>query len=352
MGRIGAGHRAAVTRRNNAMQAQMTAQMTALRAQYDSAGKRQIRALLHALARETSVRTVLEFLGGGEGAEAWVSAGFQVTVAEMQADRKKLLAWDADRLGYTPFASQASRLKRLFDLIFADFDGPLSDGTSEPELRELAAMTGKWLAVTVSPDRQRDELLQVGKSPYADATMAARLAAITGLRLVYLRRYKRNDYGQWMWFALLDRATPRRRYLNIPMIHDGMTSRGWWANPHSAVAQLEQHKRHVRTNWWSRWTSTGAGGSWAMRKDEHRRAHLPEYARRKREYRWRNHEKSLERERAYQAANPDKVKAWHQAYRERHRDRIRAANAAWRLKKRLEKEGTGPVGDQDQSLAA
>lgn len=318
MGREGAGHRAAITRREN----QMLRQVAELRTQYDSPGKREVRRLLLAVAKESGCRTALEFAGGLEFTEQLIAAGIDVTVAESDPKIKPMVLWAAPRLGFTPFTKRASRLPGQRDLVFADFCGPLTVGTSEPELHRLAPKAAKWLAVTVSPDRQPDELLQGGKrvgSAYADATMAARLVAVTDMSIQYLCRYQRNERGQWMWFALLQPAKSTAKHLDPASITRTLQHRTWWGSTrfrYRFADLLPLHYRvptdHVRSYQHARWLDPIE----RVKRDAWRAA---------------NRSRINEQQRLKYAADPERYQKYGRDFHARHREERNAATRAYVL---------------------
>lgn len=312
MGREGAGQRAWQTRREN----QMLAKMAELRAQYDSRGKREIRRLLLGVAKATGCSTWLELLGGGAFAEQLTREGFRVTAAESNPSLRSFLHWSAGRFGVKAHAGLASRTVGQFDVVFADLCGPLADGrdrSSEPEVHRLALKALKWIAITVNPDRQRDPLLKGGSGRlYADATMAARLVAITGCRLQYFRRYQRNEFGQWMWFAILKAHVPGvGTHCNIDpaSIQYNMDRRGYWASDgfRRSFADLLPHKWNV--------VSARAREKWNT-------VQRLRYADPTSEY----HLKTVAYRNANRARQRERAREWYYA----NRDRILAANAARR----------------------
>ena len=107
--------------------------------------------------------------------------------------------------------------------------GPASKEAAS-ELKALARTTDRWLAVTLSPDHQTDELLT---GEIAPATIATWLVAVTGFPLVYLEKYRRNERGQWMWLAILERRAPKFGNSGPAIapanILRQMSHRGWWA---------------------------------------------------------------------------------------------------------------------------
>jgi hypothetical protein len=275
---------------------------------FDSPGKTKARALVvEVFASEGG--TVLDFYGGGRSAAAFVEAGLTVTSAEIDRSLHERLLWDSAIHGYEPFLGRASRIKRDFDHVFADFTGGPSPKTRR-ELRLLASRTTKWLAVTLSPDRQLDEVM-IG--PSSSATVPAWLIEETGMRLEYISRYIRNEYRQWMWIALL---RPRGHKHGSGQQVDSLTvareiqRRRYWASPYfrSSFTELVPHRRHSETD------SERARSKWYYETNR------DTYLARSRAGYYANREKRLAQQKAWNEANPEKAKAAQKRWRDRNPD--------------------------------
>lgn len=275
---------------------------------YDSPGKEKARALVtKVFASEGG--TVLDFYGGGRSARQFVEAGLIVTSAEIARSLHERLRWDAAIHGYEPFFGRASRIKRHFDCTFTDFTGGPSPKTRR-ELRVLASRTDKWLAVTLSPDRQLDEFVT---GPSSAATVPAWIIEATGMRLEYIGRYIRNEYKQWMWIALL---TPRESRRGRQTMIDPLTmvreiqTRKYWATDRfrRQFPTLVPHRNHTST---AR-EAESQHARYMANRDAIKAQELKRY--------YANREKRLEQQRAWREANPEKVKAIQKRWRQAHPD--------------------------------
>lgn len=272
---------------------------------YDSPGKKSARDLVTTVFASTG-GTVLDFYGGGRSARAFVEVGLTVTSAEIDRDLHDSLRRDAEAFGYEPFYGRASRIKRTFDCVFADFTGGPSPKTRR-ELIKLAPMATQWLAVTLSPDRQLDEAV-IG--PSSAATVPAWVIEATGMRLEYIGRYTRNQYGQWMWIALL---TPRLLRRGRQTMLDPLTvareiqRRRYWASPgfRERFPNLVNHRQLSLTR------------REQARSREYYLAHRDEKLAYAREHYAQNREKRRQQHRAWAAANPEKAKAANEEWRKR-----------------------------------
>ena len=139
-------------------------------AKYDTPGKQKFRELLLAIAGTSDVRTYGTLWGGGTDARMAAAAGLQVTAAEVTRSLHEAMTNDAALHGYVPFTHRAGRLTEHFDMFHADFCGNASPGNFR-ELRHLASISRRWLAVTLAPDHQLDPSMQGEAAIY---TMARR----------------------------------------------------------------------------------------------------------------------------------------------------------------------------------
>lgn len=283
---------------------------------YDSPGKQKARDLVTAVFASTG-GTVLDFYGGGRSARQFVGAGLTVTSAELVRSLWPILERDAAVYGYEPFFGRASRIKRTFDWVFADFTGGPSP-TTRRELVKLAAMARHGIAVTLSPDRQLDEAM-IG--PSSAATVPAWVIEATGMRLEYISRYTRNELGQWMWLALLSRRMPIRgsaQQVDVLTIAREIQARRYWATNRFRVEfpSLVIHRRHSQT---------------AAEKDGQRtyyEKNRERYLARARARYYENREERLEQQRAWRVQNPEKYAAAQKRWRERNKDYWRNRKAA------------------------
>lgn len=167
-------------------------------AKYTQPGKVATRKFVVDLAKATGCKTALDFWGGGTSARAFAEAGIAVTSAEVERAYWPEMEADAALHGYSSHRGRASLVDGTFDIVWADFTGQVSR-LMERELQALRPRVGKYLVVTLLPERENDPFLVRARS----ATIPAWLLAVTGLGLDYITRYRRNRLGQEMWLAVL-----------------------------------------------------------------------------------------------------------------------------------------------------
>lgn len=195
---------------------------------YQATGKQEFRNLLLALARQTDVRTYGTFWGTGIDSRQFASAGFEVVAAEVVQAKHDVLRSDALTHGYRGHFGRAGKLTDRFGMFHADFDGGPSPANFR-EVRRIAAITDRWLAVTLSMDHQRDESM-MGEAAFS--TVPAWLTGASGFTLEYLSRYRRNRFGQTMWVAILQRREGKgtnHQVLPVQIAYSVM-ARGYWAS--------------------------------------------------------------------------------------------------------------------------
>lgn len=207
---------------------------------YLSAGKQSFRDLLLALATKDGSRTYGTFWGTGIDARMFSAAGLDVVAAEIVRAKHSALANDALMHGYRAHLGRAGSLRDQFDMFHADFDGGPSPSNFR-EVRRLAQITSRWLAVSVSLDHMRDESMQ-GEA--AAHTIPAWLTGASGLTLEYLSRYRRNQYGQTMWTAILQRREGRGNSHRVQPVQIALSvrERGYWASKPMYASGLMTHR--------------------------------------------------------------------------------------------------------------
>ena len=264
---------------------------------YESEGKQAFRELLLSLARHSGCRTYGTFWGTGIDSRLFASAGFDVMAAEVVRAKHEAMEADAATGGYRAFHGRAGKMSERFDMFHADFDGGPSPANFR-EVRRIAVITDKWLAVTLSMDHQRDEAM-MGESAFY--TIPAWLTGASGFTLEYLSRYKRNGYGQVMWVALLrPRLGKGTSHQVLPLqIAYSIGERGYWSSRAFYATGLMHHRYSPRNE---REKETGR---------RYYQAHRDHYLESSRE-RWqqRDPEAAYLRHREWTLANPDKTKEY------------------------------------------
>lgn len=220
---------------------------------YDSDGKQAFRSLLLELAKRDGLKTYGTFWGTGIDSRLFAAEGFDVTAAEVVRDKHEAMREDAERYGYSAFCGNARRLDQRFDMFHADFCGNASPGNFRT-LRAISEMVDRWLAVTLSPDHQLDPSMQGEAASY---TVPAWLVGASDFTLEYLVRYLRNDDGQTMWAAVLQRRhgqgnahriAPVQIAWSIRQRRDGSST--YWASNrmYTLLRGVLRHKKPL-TSW-------------------------------------------------------------------------------------------------------
>ena len=211
---------------------------------YQAEGKQGFRDLLLALARQTDIQTYGTFWGTGIDARMFSAAGLDVVAAEIVRAKHLRASCDADMHGYRVHLGRAGRLTERFGMFHADFDGGPSPSNFR-EVKRLAAITDRWLAVTLSMDHQRDESM-MGEAAFY--TIPAWLTGASGFTLEYLSRYKRNRFGQTMWVGILQRREGKgtaHQVLPVQIAYS-IGERGYWASRRLYERGLLRHRYSPR----------------------------------------------------------------------------------------------------------
>jgi len=211
---------------------------------YETPGKQAFRELLFSVSAHDALASYGTFWGTGIDARLFASAGIDVIACEIVHAKHDALSCDALTYGYRAHLGRAGKLTERLDMFHADFDGGPSPSNFR-EVRRIAAITDKWLAVTLSMDHQRDESM-MGEAAFY--TIPAWLTGASGFTLEYLSRYKRNGYGQVMWVALLRPRTGRgtaHQVLPIQIAYS-IRDRGYWASRRFYEFDLLAHRYSPR----------------------------------------------------------------------------------------------------------
>lgn len=267
---------------------------------YTAPGKQDFRDLLLAVARHSECRSYGTFWGTGIDSRLFALAGFDVVAAEVTRAKHELMSEDAATGGYRAFRGRAGKLREHVDMFHADFDGGPSPANFR-EVRRIAAISDRWLAVTLSMDHQRDESM-MGEAAFY--TIPAWLTGASEFTLEYLSRYKRNEYGQTMWVALLQRRTGKGNSHRVQplQVQRGIERRGYWASKALYDTRLLPHTQPVPSEY------TVA---------------------RQRNYYLENREAKLAWAKDYHAANRERGNEASRRWREANPERQRAATARW-----------------------
>lgn len=180
-------------------------------ARYTQPGKVAVRRFVVDLAVASGCETALDFWGGGTSARDLTRAGLSVVSAEMDRSLWSELDRDAATNGYAAHHGRASKVGGVFDMVWADFCGMVS-GEMEREVTKLVPRVGRFLVVTVMPEREADPFL-VG---LRYTSIPALFVGWTDLRLDYVTRYKRNISNQEMWLLVLSPVPPAGRGQSEP----------------------------------------------------------------------------------------------------------------------------------------
>lgn len=195
---------------------------------YNSPGKQTFRELVLAVAEHDSCQSYGTLWGSGIDSRMAVARGLAVIACEKDRSLHSRMDADADLIGYRVWHHSAGRLDERVDMFHADFCGNASPSNFR-ELRRIAAITDKWLAVTLSPDHQLNESMQGEAALY---TVPAWLTGATGFTLEYFGRYVRNAGGTTMFTALLQRREGHGNSHRVQPVQVAysVTVRQYWAS--------------------------------------------------------------------------------------------------------------------------
>lgn len=289
---------------------------------YETPGKQVFRELVRSVATSDGLRTFGTFWGTGIDSALMTAAGFDVIACEIVQAKHAVLSAHAEEHGYRAWLGRAGRLTERREMFHADFDGGPSPHNFR-ELRRIAAITDRWMAVTISLDHLRDASI-MGEAAFY--TIPAWLTGATGMTLEYLGRYTRNRLGQVMWTALLQRKTGKgTSHQVLPMqIAYSISQRAYWSSqsfytcgllPHRYAPKSEHEKAAAATYYvanrdhkldqakrayerrkqdpdliaadrtrYSVWRRSEAGRAWHRGWVARRKLQDPEWAERKRQY--------------------------------------------------------------------
>jgi hypothetical protein len=300
---------------------------------YLSAGKQEFRELILALARAENLRTAGTFYGTGIDTRLFAAGGLDVLATEVQRSLWPAMDTDADLNGFRVWHGDAARLTERLDLFHADFVGNAS-GHVFRTLRQIAATTEQWLAVTVASDHQINPWMQGEAALYT--VPAFMVGAADGFTLEYFARYARNAGGQRMFVALLQRRVGRGNSHRVQPVQlaYSVARREYWASramyrrfggvlPHSTAPETEHERQR-------------AGEYYAANRERRLSQARAIYQRRK------QRPEVIERDRARTAewAKSETGRAWRRAFDKRRRAdpervaRVRAYQREWYARKK------------------
>ena len=212
-------------------------------ARYTQPGKVAARKFVVDLAVASGCKTALDFWGGGTSAREFTRAGLSVVSAELDRSLWSELDRDAAANGYVAHHGRASKVNGVFDMVWADFCGMVSE-QMERELVALKSRAVRLIAVTILPERDGDFLARSRA-----ATIPAWLSATTNLQVHYVVRYQRNRNNQEMWLVVLSHPTRGRVVLYPDTVQRNLLNphRRYWASDtfHDEYPHLFPHRNGV-----------------------------------------------------------------------------------------------------------